>query len=170
MGSLEELLGTTPTGAKTKIVKKQPNLADALGLSPGKAVSKPKPEIDPEPSSTNLINAAEFHVKNQPENFKEEQVRILKENLDILQNSFDDKVLIGKALYTVVALLREHTFLKDNITENNMSDMVKTLRSTYATVVMAKKTKAGKVTKKTAKQNEISALVGDMDLKDFQVT
>lgn len=169
MGSLEDLLGTSPPVKKSKA--EPDNLANALGLgtpvkkTPPRPINRDiKPEIIPEPTATNLIDASEFHVKNQPENFKAEQVRILKENLDLLQNSFDDKELIGKALYTIVELVRQHPFLKDNITEDNMADMVKTLRSTYATVVMAKKTKTARTTKKSAKQNVVNELLSDMDI------
>lgn len=145
-----------------------------LSLS-AKANSKPEPATPQVPDVTegvsgsvsfekmDLEKAKEFQHADQPEKFKEETIKKLKENLKKLEDNIGDKEFVTDAISFIMKSLRQHDFLKDIMKPQDIGLMVRGLRESYGVVIKKKETRAKKVTEKQQKESELLDKLSELD-------
>ena len=136
--------------------------------------SKPVEELNPEPDSTLITNpieiekksAEEFHSDDQPDNFNEQITTELKNSVEILKESFENRELVSEALKNIMLLLRKHDFLKDMLLPEDCGAMVKALRLSYGKVITIKNTRTAKAAKI---KKDVADVMADLDGLDIKI-
>jgi len=124
-----------PTSSKPKGFK--------LAL-PGKTSGVDPTEHKSTPDFSEDAASKEFQSPDQPDNFDENEVTILKEKLEILVENMPNKELVQGALKTILLHLERHPFLYDILKKEDCGLMVRALRTSYGVTVTVKRQKKEK--------------------------
>ncbi len=110
-------------------------------------------------------SAMEFQAEDQPEGYKKETVNDLKDSLEILVNSMDNKELVADALKKIMLDLKRYPFLVNILHPADCNLMVRAVRESYGVTLAKKQTRS---TKRAATSKEVEdtlELLGDLEIK-----
>ena len=110
--------------------------------------------------------AKDFQSSDQPDQYTDKHVEELKQALDILKNSIDNKELVADALKNIMTNLKRHTFLNDILLPEDCQLMVASLRESYGVTIAKKQTKK---TKRDATTQDVDAVLDQLADVDIQI-
>lgn len=110
--------------------------------------------------------AKEYQSADQPDQYTDVYVAELKQALDILKNSIDNKELVADALKNIMTNLKQHSFLSDILLPEDCQLMVAGLRESYGVTIAKKQTKK---TKRDATAQDVDAVLDQLSDVDIQI-
>jgi hypothetical protein len=114
---------------------------------------------------TVVLDADEFTHPEQPSEYSEEAVKSIKNSISIIQQNLDNKELVGQAVVNVLALLKQHEFLRGILEPEDLGTMVRGLRVSYGVAVAQKQARAKKTKATNAEVDEAMSMLKGMDFK-----
>lgn len=109
-------------------------------------------------------SAKQFQAEDQPEGYEQIHVDELKQSLDILVNSIDNKEMVGDALKKIMLDLKRYPFLVNIMHPEDCNLMVRAVRESYG-VTLAKKQNRSKKRAATSKEVEDTLdILADMEI------
>lgn len=109
-------------------------------------------------------SSKEFQSEDQPDAFDQELVDKLKESLDILVNSMDNKELIGDALKQIMLSTKKHPFLADIMHPEDCQMMVRGLQESYGVTLAKKQVRGQKRAASSKDVEDIVDMLADVDI------
>jgi len=149
-----------------------------FNLNPSKAVPKEKVQLETgvavmdsslqqtaTPDFSEKDAAKDFQSADQPDQYTDVHVKELKQALDILKNSIDNKELVADALKNIMINLKKHTFLSDILLPEDCQLMVIGLRESYGVTIAKKQSKKSKRDATTQDVDQVLDQLADLDLQ-----
>ncbi len=109
-------------------------------------------------------SAMEFQAKDQPDGYNAELVNGLKDSLDILINSIDNKELVGDALKRIMLDLKRYPFLVDIMHPEDCQLMVRAVRESYGVTLAKKQTRSTKKAATSKEVEDVLEILGDVEI------
>jgi len=109
-------------------------------------------------------SAKEFQAPDQPDRYNEEIVGKLKDSLDILINSIDNKDLVGDALKQIMLNLKRYPFLIDVMHPEDCNLMVRAVRESYGVTLAKKQTRSTKRATTSKEVEDVLDILGDVEI------
>ncbi len=109
-------------------------------------------------------SAREFQAEDQPDGYEEEHVNALKDSLDILVNSMDNKELVADALKKIMLDLKRYPFLVNILHPEDCNLMVRAVRESYGTTLAKKQVRQGKRQATSKEVDDVMDMLGDMEI------
>ena len=165
--SLQELLGNRakkpiPASVPEKPKEEKKNSIDALFAQPKKEAEEKKsinlddlfkPQSTEPPSTetksqttekpTALIDTNNFTYEGQPEKLEAEVTSKFQEDMEILRQNIDDKGLVSQSLSNILQMIKQHSFLADNLADEDCGTMIRALKHSHSVVLLEKKSRGG---------------------------
>ncbi len=148
----------TPAAPKASAAGSSPSHADATSPDTSDVMSGVSGDFSESRS------AMEFQAKDQPEGYEEEMVVALKDSLDILINSMDNKELIADALKKIMLDLKRYPFLVNILHPEDCNLMVRAVRESYGTTLAKKQVRQGKRQATSKEVDDVMDMLGDMEI------
>lgn len=116
------------------------------------------------PNFSETEAAKDFQSADQPEDYTDKHVEELKQALEILTNSIDNKELVADALKNIMINVKRHVFLQDILLPEDCQLMVRSLRESYGVTIAKKQTKKKKKDTNAADVDEVLDQLADLDM------
>jgi len=106
----------------------------------------------------------EFAHEDQPETYDNTVLGKIKESLALVKDNINDEQIVGDAIYNLMQQMKEEPALADMLEPEDYGIMSRGLRESYHIVVTVKETKAKSKTKSALKVDEVTALLGEIQV------
>jgi len=155
--------------------KKEPSLDISTRSKPSDAASASLTSSDATPPDEPMQgisggdfseskSAKEFQAPDQPDGYNEEIVVKLKDSLDVLINSIDNKELVGDALKQIMLNLKRYPFLIDVMHPEDCNLMVRAVRESYGVTLAKKQTRSTKRATTSKEVEDVLDILGDVEI------
>lgn len=156
---------SSPKSFKFNLGKKTEIEQDSPPLVQSKLGAADSMQETAAPTFSEKDAAKDFQSPDQPDQYTDAHIAELKQSLDILKNSIDNKELVADALKHIMISLKKHTFLNNILLPEDCQLMVAGLRESYGVTIAKKQTKKKKRDSTTQDVDEVLDQLADLDMQ-----